>query len=298
MPPNAELSSASSKALSSAARSWWGRYNKVGSHLPAFLTDSFSLRSVFRQLHLLCKQPHFLQNITTPTKPCQDTDTTRVDTLPRARVMARAPTTIKATTTSSKEAMETKDTSSSLNRATVAVNMTRASRVMASSKVMDNSLSTDNNPSTASSLNMASRAPLKPVDSNSTSSFSRTFSYVKLTMIRSGQTQGQNSYANEQEQWASSTGGAQGHQHGQTNPNDPNSQEGDRGLMGAIAGGIGGGILGGKANHGFLGTLAGAFAGSKAEDAWKDRRKSGENQHHGQHHGGYGGSSGYGGGKY
>jgi len=78
------------------------------------------------------------------------------------------------------------------------------------------------------------------------------------------------------------------------NPNDPNSQEGDRGLMGAIAGGIGGGMLGGKANHGFLGTLAGAFAGHKAEDAFKNRRKSGENQHHQ----GYGGSSGYGGGKY
>lgn len=192
--------------------------------------------------------------------------------------------------------METKDTSSSLNRATAAVNMTRASRVMASSKVMDNSLSTDNL-STVSSLNTASRALLKPVDSNSTLHYHERFSF-KLTIIRSGQTQGQNSYANEQEQWASSTGGAQGHQHGQTNPNDPNSQEGDRGLMGAIAGGIGGGILGGKANHGFLGTLAGAFAGHKAEDAWKDRRKSGENQHHGSHHGGYGGSSGYGGGKY
>jgi hypothetical protein len=130
----------------------------------------------------------------------------------------------------------------------------------------------------------------------------------ELTTLRSGQTQGNNSYAAQQDQWASSTGGAQGHQHGQQanpndpyrDPNDPNSQEGDRGLMGALAGGIGGGILGGKANHGFLGTLAGAFAGSKAEDAWKAKRKSGENQHQQGYGGGssYGGGSGYGGGKY
>lgn len=83
-------------------------------------------------------------------------------------------------------------------------------------------------------------------------------------------------------------------------PNDPNSQEGDRGLMGAIAGGIGGHYAGGKVNHGILGTLAGAFLGHKAEDAWKDRKKSPQPQQGGYPpHGGsgYGGSS-YGGGKY
>lgn len=125
-----------------------------------------------------------------------------------------------------------------------------------------------------------------------------TKSHTQLTSTRSGQVQGNNSYAAQQEQWAASSGEPQGHQHGQQ-PADPNNPEGDRGLMGAIAGGIGGGFLGGKANHGFLGTLAGAFAGHKAEDAWKDRRKD---NHHGgsSHHGGshYGGSSGYGGGKW
>jgi len=150
---------------------------------------------------------------------------------------------------------------------------------------------------------MDSKARLKPAASNSKSALT-TPSTINLTSNCSGQTQGQNSYASQQEQWASSTGGAQGHQHGQANPNDPyrdpndpNSQEGDRGLMGAIAGGIGGGMLGGKANHGFLGTLAGAFAGHKAEDAWKNRRKSGENQHQ-QGYGGSSGYGGYGGGKY
>jgi len=202
--------------------------------------------------------------------------------------MVRAPTTIRVATvaSSSNKAMDNKDTNSSLSslsKAMVAASTTnKASRAMVSSRVTDNSLS------------MASKAPLKQVDSSSKPSLSGTLSKINLTISRSGQTQGQNSYANEQEQWASSTGGAQGHQHGQTNPNDPNSQEGDRGLMGAIAGGIGGGMLGGKANHGFLGTLAGAFAGHKAEDAWKNRRKSGENQHNQ----GYGGSSGYGGGRY
>ena len=121
-----------------------------------------------------------------------------------------------------------------------------------------------------------------------------------LTSSLSGQTQGDSSYANQQDQWASSTGGQQGHQHGQANlndpyrdPNDPNSQEGDRGLMGAIAGGIGGGMLGGKANHGFLGTLAGAFAGHKAEEALKDKRKSKDSYQQG-----YGGGSNHGSGKW
>ncbi|CAD0113574.1 unnamed protein product, partial [Aureobasidium uvarum] len=61
--------------------------------------------------------------------------------------------------------------------------------------------------------------------------------------------------------------GNQQHQQSQYGPTDPAAgQEGDRGLMGAVAGGLGGGLLGNKAGHGIIGTIAGAFLGSKAED--------------------------------
>jgi outer membrane lipoprotein SlyB len=54
-------------------------------------------------------------------------------------------------------------------------------------------------------------------------------------------------------------------------PTDPNAQaEGDRGLMGAIAGGTAGYYGGNKAGgHGFLGAIAGAFAGHKLEEKAK-----------------------------
>ncbi|CAD0047915.1 unnamed protein product [Aureobasidium pullulans] len=84
-------------------------------------------------------------------------------------------------------------------------------------------------------------------------------------------------------------------QHNQYGPTDPAAgQEGDRGLMGAVAGGLGGGLLGHKAGHGIIGTLAGAFMGSKAEDKLKESRheKQYEQQYQqggygqqGQHHG-------------
>ncbi|CAD0097121.1 unnamed protein product [Aureobasidium vineae] len=86
--------------------------------------------------------------------------------------------------------------------------------------------------------------------------------------------------------------GHQQHQQSQYGPTDPAAgQEGDRGLMGAVAGGLGGGLLGNKAGHGIIGTIAGAFLGSKAEDKFKESRHDsqyqqqygGGQQHHGHH---------------
>jgi hypothetical protein len=55
-------------------------------------------------------------------------------------------------------------------------------------------------------------------------------------------------------------------------PTDPNAQDGERGLMGALAGGAAGYYGGKKAGgHTILGTLAGAFAGHKLEDARKKK---------------------------
>jgi hypothetical protein len=51
------------------------------------------------------------------------------------------------------------------------------------------------------------------------------------------------------------------------------AQEGDRGLMGALAGGAAGAFGGHKMGHGILGGLAGAFLGSKLEDKAKDHNK-------------------------
>jgi len=55
------------------------------------------------------------------------------------------------------------------------------------------------------------------------------------------------------------------------NPTDPAAQaEGDRGLMGALAGGAAGYYGGNKlGGHGFLGAITGAFAGHKLEEKHK-----------------------------
>lgn len=53
----------------------------------------------------------------------------------------------------------------------------------------------------------------------------------------------------------------------------PNVDEGDRGIMGALAGGAAGAYGGHKMGHGFLGAVGGAFAGHKLEDAYKDHRE-------------------------
>jgi hypothetical protein len=50
--------------------------------------------------------------------------------------------------------------------------------------------------------------------------------------------------------------------------------DGDRGLMGAMAGGAAGYYGGNKmGHHGIIGALVGAFAGSKAEDYAKGKHK-------------------------
>lgn len=72
-----------------------------------------------------------------------------------------------------------------------------------------------------------------------------------------------NPYAQHQQQGQYAQG-----QYGATDP--AAAQEGDRGLMGAVAGGLGGHYMGGKAGHGIIGTLAGAFMGSKLEDKYKE----------------------------
>ncbi|TKA78858.1 hypothetical protein B0A55_03811 [Friedmanniomyces simplex] len=52
------------------------------------------------------------------------------------------------------------------------------------------------------------------------------------------------------------------------------SAEGDRGLMGALAGGAAGAYGGHQMNHGFLGGIGGAVAGSMLEDAYKKHTKA------------------------
>ncbi|RMY81734.1 hypothetical protein D0862_12259 [Hortaea werneckii] len=60
-------------------------------------------------------------------------------------------------------------------------------------------------------------------------------------------------------------------------PIDPSSSqpaaEGDRGVMGALAGGAAGAYGGHKMKHGFLGGIGGAVAGSMLEDAYKKKSK-------------------------
>ncbi|KAK4574118.1 hypothetical protein LTR86_001879 [Recurvomyces mirabilis] len=53
----------------------------------------------------------------------------------------------------------------------------------------------------------------------------------------------------------------------------PPEAEGDRGLMGALAGGAAGAYGGHKMGHGFLGGVGGAVAGSMLEDAYKKKGK-------------------------
>jgi hypothetical protein len=68
---------------------------------------------------------------------------------------------------------------------------------------------------------------------------------------------------------------------------DPNAQaEGDRGLMGALAGGVAGHYGGNKmGGHGILGAIAGAVAGSKLEDQFKSNKHKQSGQ--GGNYGGY-----------
>lgn len=73
------------------------------------------------------------------------------------------------------------------------------------------------------------------------------------------------------------------------------AQDGERGLMGALAGGAAGRFGGKKAGHGLIGTLAGAFIGSKLEDKLKYGKK---NDQHSQSGYSSHGSSSYGQGGY
>lgn len=59
--------------------------------------------------------------------------------------------------------------------------------------------------------------------------------------------------------------------------------EGDRGIMGALAGGAAGAYGGHKVNHGFIGGIGGAVAGSMLEDAYKKHNKSEKKQRRGSH---------------
>ncbi|PYH28107.1 putative glutamine-serine-proline rich protein [Aspergillus neoniger CBS 115656] len=54
--------------------------------------------------------------------------------------------------------------------------------------------------------------------------------------------------------------------------------EGEKGIMGALAGGAAGGFAGHKVNHGFLGTIGGAMMGSVAEDAVKKHKEKKEHE--------------------
>jgi outer membrane lipoprotein SlyB len=65
-------------------------------------------------------------------------------------------------------------------------------------------------------------------------------------------------------------------------PTDPAAQgEGERGLMGALAGGAAGYYGGNKVGggHGFLGAIAGAFAGHKLEEAAKQHHQHGQGKY-------------------
>lgn len=75
-------------------------------------------------------------------------------------------------------------------------------------------------------------------------------------------------------------------QHAQQQGAPGEAQEGERGLMGALAGGVAGGYGGHKVNHGFLGTIGGAIMGSLAEDAVKKHRKHEDGPPQGSQYGG------------
>ncbi|KAI9710566.1 MAG: hypothetical protein M1820_002702 [Bogoriella megaspora] len=64
-------------------------------------------------------------------------------------------------------------------------------------------------------------------------------------------------------------------------PGAPPPAEGERGLMGALAGGAAGGYGGHKMGHGLIGGLAGAYAGHKLEDGIKEKKKKKKNKQDG-----------------
>ena len=69
-------------------------------------------------------------------------------------------------------------------------------------------------------------------------------------------------------------------------PNDPNAQGGEKGLLGAVGGAWAGHKAGKSAGHGLLGTIGGAFLGSKLEDEIKKKRTPSPGRtHHSSHHG-------------
>lgn len=79
-------------------------------------------------------------------------------------------------------------------------------------------------------------------------------------------------------------------------PNDPSMAEGERGLMGALAGGALGAYGGHKMGHGIIGGIGGAIAGSKLEDHYKDKKKEEKKdkkhrKHQGQRRGSHSSSS-------
>ena len=80
-------------------------------------------------------------------------------------------------------------------------------------------------------------------------------------------------------------------------PYDPNAPEGERGLMGALAGGFAGRKAGNHfGGHGIIGMIGGAIAGSKLEDKYKESHGHHGGSHHGSNQGGssWGGASGFG----
>lgn len=81
-------------------------------------------------------------------------------------------------------------------------------------------------------------------------------------------------------------------------PNAPATAEGERGLMGALAGGAIGAYGGHQMGHGIIGGIGGAIAGSKLEDHYKDKkkkekkhRKHGDGEHRRQRRGSHSSSS-------
>lgn len=66
-------------------------------------------------------------------------------------------------------------------------------------------------------------------------------------------------------------------------PNGPPLAEGERGLMGALAGGALGAYGGHQMGHGIIGGIGGAIAGSKLEDHCKDKKKEKKHRKHRSH---------------
>ncbi|KPI44233.1 uncharacterized protein AB675_8725 [Cyphellophora attinorum] len=68
--------------------------------------------------------------------------------------------------------------------------------------------------------------------------------------------------------------------------NGVQTQQGERGLLGAVGGGAAGAYGGHKVNHGFLGAIGGAISGHLAEEYAKKKR--GNHKHKAQHHNAHG----------